>query len=275
MSFNASAIYDTNERAMGFQTGATYYGFYPALSLSFSERDRSLQFTDYKDTWTERTTYAGFHVPLNLSRGYYTTGLSVSAGVESISLHGAGLAPLTYGIAFRRSRQSSPRDLAPVWSQRFQVTYRHTPWRDFYTANFLSADGRLAMPGLARHHLIQLEGGYERQDGNYYFSSQVLFPRGYTAIIGPNLTKLSSSYAVPLLYPDLALGQFAYVKRIAANVFYDYGKVANQQYRSTGLELLFDLGVLHFPESFKVGLRYAYLVDYRASRVQPFLAYNW
>jgi len=120
-----------------------------------------------------------------------------------------------------------------------------------------------------------LEGGHERQTGNYYFSSQMVFPRGYAAIVGPELTKLSSNYEMPLLYPDLALSQLALVKRVSSNVFYDYGQVADRRFRSTGLEVIFDLGVLHFPMGLRAGVRYARLLDYRASRVQPFVAYGW
>jgi len=274
-AFNASLLYNTDERAFGVQTGGTYSRFYTALDVSFTDRHRRLDFVDHEDNWNESTADAGFHVPLNLSRGYYFTGMSFGAGVESVRLMGHGLVPLAYGIGIRRARQMSARDLAPAWAQLLRLTYRQSPWHGFYTANYLSADGRFALPGLAPHHSLQLEGGYERQNGNYFFSSQVLFPRGYRAVTGRDLTKFSASYALPLFYPDWALGQLAYIKRVSGNVFYDYGKVANQLYRSTGLELLFDLGVLHFPDSLRAGVRYAWLLDFRSSRVQPFIAYYW
>jgi len=275
MDFDASLIYNTNERTTGFVTGLSYNGFYPALDLSAGDQNRSVQFVNGSQDWNERTVNAGFHIPLNLSRGYYNTGLDIGAGVESVSRQGGGLVPLSYGLTFSRVRQSSPRDLAPVWGQLIQFTYRQTPWANNYTANYLFADGRFALPGLARHHSIVVEGGYERQTGNYYFPSQMAFPRGYLAIAGPELTKLSSNYEMPLLYPDLALSQLVFVKRVSSNVFYDYGKVADRQFRSTGLELIFDLGVLHFPFDFRFGMRYACLLDYQSSRVQPFLAFGW
>jgi len=57
--------------------------------------------------------------------------------------------------------------------------------------------------------------------------------------------------------------------------FYDYGKVGSRLYRSTGIEAVLDLNVLHFPESLRGGVRYAYRLDYHSTRVQPFIAYNW
>jgi hypothetical protein len=101
----------------------SYNRFFPVLDLGFQDRDRSLQFSDHKETWTERTASAVFHVPLNLSRGYYVTGLSFAAAVESISLHGGGLTPLVYGFRFSRARQRAARDLAPMWAQTLRLTY--------------------------------------------------------------------------------------------------------------------------------------------------------
>jgi hypothetical protein len=183
--------------------------------------------------------------------------------------------PLSYNSRFLRFRQSSARDLAPTWGQLLRFTYRQAPWHDVYTANFLSSDGRFALPGLVRHHSLVLEGGYERQNGNYYFSSNIQFPRGYRAFTGSDLTKLSANYKFPFLYPDLSISQLVYIKRVSGNLFYDYGKVAQTQYRSTGAELLFDIGLLHFPGTLQGGIRYAWLLDYRSSRVQPFIQFGW
>jgi len=77
---------------------------------------------------------------------------------------------------------------------------------------------------------------------------------------------------MPLLYPDLAISQLAYIKRVAGNLFYDYGKVGNQLYRSTGVEAVFDLNFLHFPYNFRLGVRYAYRIDFGNARIQPFVA---
>jgi hypothetical protein len=35
------------------------------------------------------------------------------------------------------------------------------------------------------------------------------------------------------------------------------------------------MNLLHFPEALRVGVRYAYRLDYGNRRVQPFLAYSW
>jgi hypothetical protein len=272
--FNAALLYNTDEGTVGYRTGFSYNRFFPVLDFSFADQGRRLQYVNYADDFTERTAAFGFHIALNFSRGYYRTNLSIGAQVEHIGLEGGGLVPLTYALRFSHVRQASPRDLAPAWSQILRIGYSNTVETDNYTANHFAADGRFALPGLAPHQALILESGYERNDGNYYFQREVQFPRGYTYYTGPNLTKLSSTYAVPLLYPDWSIGQLLYIKRIAANAFYDYGKVGPTLYRSTGAELVFDVSVLHWP-GVRVGLREAYRLDYRNTRLNPFLEFGW
>jgi hypothetical protein len=271
---NASFLYNTSEHATGFETGVSYSRFFPILYSEFSDRNRKLQYADHTDHFTERTAAAGFFVPLNLSRGVYFTYLNFGAGVEDIRLQHGGLLPVTYGMGFAHIRQSAARDLAPAWSQIFRVTYSHQVLADPYTANHLAAAGRVALPGLVQHHALVLAGGYERNDGSYLFSRTVPFSRGYTAYTGRNLTTFSSTYSVPLLYPDLAIGQLLYIKRVAGNAFYDYGKEDSRLYRSTGAELVFDVNLFHWP-TFRVGVRESYRLDHHNWRLQPFLAFGW
>jgi hypothetical protein len=102
----------------------------------------------------------------------------------------------------------------------------------------------------------------------------VPFPRGYTAYTGRNLMTLSGTYSVPIWYPDLAIGQLLYIKRVAANAFYDYGKQDNRLFRSTGAEVVFDVNLFHWP-GFRVGVRDSYRLDYRNRKLQPFVAFGW
>jgi hypothetical protein len=272
--FNAALLYNTDESKFGYTTGFSYNRFFPVLDFSFTDRGRRLNYVGYTDDFTERTAAAGFHIPLDFSRGVYRTNVSVGAQVQHIGLEDGGLVPLTYALRFTHIRQSSPRDLAPPWSQRFLLSYSNTIEANGYTANHLAADGRFALPGLVKHQALVLEGGHERNDGSYTFSRQIQFPRGYTAYTVPNLTKLSSTYEVPLFYPDWSLGQFLYIKRVAVNGFYDYGKAADLLYRSTGAELVFDVNVFHWP-GVRVGVREAYRLDYHNARLNPFIAFGW
>jgi hypothetical protein len=274
LGVNASLLYNTTEHAAGFETGLTYSRFFPVLYADFSDRNRRLEYVNRTDHFTERSAAAGFNIPLNFSRGLYFTRLSIGAGIEDIRLQNGGLLPLNYRMVLAHIRQSAPRDLAPAWSQILRIVYNHQVLANPYTANHLATTGRFAFPGLLPHHALVLAGAYERNDGSYLFSRTVPFARGYTAYTGRNLTTLSGTYSVPLLYPDLAIGQLLYIKRVAGNAFYDYGKEDNRLYRSTGAELVFDVNLFHWP-GFRVGVRESYRIDYRNRRLQPFVAFGW
>jgi hypothetical protein len=270
----ASVFYNTDEGAPGFQTGFHYNRFFPVLDFGFADRGRRLTYTDHTDHFTERTETAGFHVPLNLSRGFYNSGVTVGTALENIGLHAGGLLPLNSGIGIWHIRQRAARDLAPKFAQILRFGYSQTLHSDRYTTNRLYADGRFALPGLFSHHALVLDAGYQRDIGNYYLGRAIAFPRGYTAITGPNLQRYSADYALPLFYPDWSLGQLIYIRRVSANAFYDYGRVGDRLYRSTGLEAIFDVNIFHWP-GFRVGLRDSYRIDYGNARINPFIAYSW
>ena len=64
------------------------------------------------------------------------------------------------------------------------------------------------------------------------------------------------------------------MKRVSSNLFYDYGKVGDLLYRSTGVEAVFDVNLLHFP-AVRAGVRYAYRPDFQNARIRPFVAFGW
>jgi hypothetical protein len=90
---------------------------------------------------------------------------------------------------------------------------------------------------------------------------------------------------MPLWYPDIPLGPFAFIQRIRANFFYDHGMMAinqmdaraipnntifpniqgffpesNEVYRSAGAEIIFDFRFMRLV-NLSLGARYSYLLD--------------
>jgi hypothetical protein len=123
LASNASFIYNTTEQAPGFNAGFTYSRFFPVLYLNVTDQNRKLQYVDHTDRFTERTAAAGFAIPLNFSRGIYSTRLDFGAGLEEIQLQGGSVLPLNYYMGFVHIRQAAPRDLAPAWSQILRLSY--------------------------------------------------------------------------------------------------------------------------------------------------------
>ena len=276
LNTTAAFTYDLNEQTTGLDLSGTFNALYPMIDFGFSRKNREARYPGFTEKWTERTARTGFHIPLNFSRGVYSTWLVFGSAVERRNLSGGGLTPLNYWLWFGRFRYSAPRDVAPAWGESFLVSYQHTPWGNDYRGNLTTATGTLYLPSPIRHHGIRLEAGNERRNGgNYYFSSQMNFARGYDSVAGNNLWKGSANYSLPLAYPDLAAWQVAYVKRVTGNFFYDYARAGNRLYRSAGAEALFDFHAFSAREPLRVGLRYAWRVEDHGSRVEPFIAFQW
>ncbi len=99
----------------------------------------------------------------------------------------------------------------------------------------------------------------------YKFGDIVTYPRGVSGKQNQSLMSIRGTYAFPIAYPDWSIGPVIYMKRIRANLFYDYafGWDNNnlQTYNSFGADLLTELHVLRFLAPFELGVRYAYLPD--------------
>jgi hypothetical protein len=276
LASSAALRYDMNEGTMGYGVGGSFQAFYPILDLGFNRQNREVRYTGYTSKWTESTSSAGFRIPLNLSRGIYTTSMAFGSSIESRRLGSGGLTPLNYWIWLGRFRYSAARDAGPAWGQNLYFGYRHTPWGGAYHGELLTATATLFVPSPVRHHSIRLEAGNERRhDGNYYFSSQMLFSRGYDTVASNTLWKASANYTMPLLYPDLALKQIAYLKKVSGNLFFDYSLAGQRLYRSAGVEALFEVHAFSMGQAIRAGVRYAYRIDYHNSRVGPFVELSW
>jgi hypothetical protein len=90
--------------------------------------------------------------------------------------------------------------------------------------------------------------------------------RGYDAIDYPRMWRTSFNYHMPLLYPDLGIGNIVYFLRVRSNFFYDdmhlkslrTGKIINL--RSAGTEVYFDTKWWN-QQNVTFGLRYSRLLD--------------
>jgi len=134
-----------------------------------------------------------------------------------------------------------------------------------YNGDLLSVRTFLFFPGIFKHHHFYFEGAFEKQHPeNYIFQSRILFPRGYEYVFERNIMKGSANYTLPIAYPDVSLLHTLYFKRLAVNLFYDYGMIYNtdsKYFRSSGLELKSETFFFHIPVPLILGVRGSYLFD--------------
>ncbi len=302
-SLSSGVEYNSNENAFSVLGDFSLSAWYPIFSVGgrwgkrlgvyeIEEEDDTKYDSDIKevtDKWTEKSLHASVEVPLNLSRGPWSSSanLSVTAELTDITdeddpnhpdssalleekLNGR-FAPLSYQLALSRSRHKAKRDLAPAWSQSLQLTYRHTPFPGDYDVTLLSGRLGLTFPGLWAHHSLRLKGTYEWQDDAnlYRFASEQIFVRGHDYHFHRHFYQGSANYALPLFYPDWNLGALVYLQRVKSNFFYDFGlgKDGSQRttYQTAGAELTFDF---HLLIQLDMGARYSYRFDERNSRFE-------
>ena len=101
-------------------------------------------------------------------------------------------------------------------------------------------------------------------------------PRGHSYPTDETFVSVSANYALPLWYPDIALGPVLNVQRVKANLFFDYGQgtgntyyykpnspnvyvsQTDETYQSIGIETTFDFNVMRFLPKFELGFRSTY-----------------
>lgn len=314
-SVAAGVRYNTDERAFGFGVDASYAGWWPVIDASLFRDQRQSTFL-FRDSatgpikqatyrWSEVSATLGARLPLNLTTGLYQHYLQVGglltarrttdqpvnfriATGERLLTRGTFL-PVTWFVASSGGYQTY-RDLQPVWGHSFLALWQHTPLtRSVNSGSLFAARGTLYAPGFLRHHGFAFEGGYERQwAGNYFFGSQMIFPRGYSAVSFDRFQKLGVTYAFPLDYPDLHLLGSVQLQRVRGAFFHDYGvgdvlpSVAfpattptRFTYTSSGVELMADTHLWQFPAPIGVGFRTAYLHESKVLRTSLLLQVNF
>jgi hypothetical protein len=177
-------------------------------------------------------------------------------------------------LVFNRTRatlyvyhKQSPRDFLPPKGIYLNAEAFNTVGNSNLNGSQFSGYLHAYLPGFDRHHSLN---GYMAFQGtlftnnfltNYIFENRVPVPRGQSVFRSQNFFSASVNYALPLLYPDLALGPLLNIQRVRANLFFDYGfgnspiNRINQSYSTVGIEYTFDVNVMRFLPQLDLGFR--------------------
>lgn len=229
-------------------------------------------------------TYFDLHlkmyVPLYFDRGKYITYIVPQLDYERNSAHYYSNNTEHYGLNYfhgilyaTRFLRMSRRDLYPRLGGYVYAYYTNTPWDEGLLGSQFAVQGGIYLPGIGPHHHLLLKGAWQKQyPGTYYLSlNRIDFPRGYPASISAEIKTFSADYALPLVYPDWSTEPIIYIKRIRADLFYDWSHGTDVYqgndvwytgtYQSAGVELMVDFhaGRILFP--FSAGVRVGYLFN--------------
>ncbi|OHD66164.1 MAG: hypothetical protein A2176_07945 [Spirochaetes bacterium RBG_13_51_14] len=294
----AGYIYNWNERTHAGMAEISYAGWYPVIDAACfyggrsSTYDASYYHGLIEDTqtysWRELRPSLGVRFPFNLTRTRFSTRLTVGVrgsytmvdGMDLVSRywtpernHNGQFIPISYFASLYNGYRWFA-DINPVWGQTLDIVYRHMPFRGPYQGSLLSITGTLYFPGILKHQSFFIQGGYERQTPHdYRFASQMLFARGYKYEFSRTLVKSGVNYTFPIYDPDWNLVHVLHFKRIFANLFGDYAVGLGDSryyYRSTGMELNFELHFFTIEVPVILGVRGYYRFDQHDQYVRPY-----
>lgn len=270
-------------------------------------RDTTITFGLNRQEWQEDRFTAGIELPVNFSGGNNFNSLRLNVNYHYIrvgfdkediralqvdTLNGGNAAsfarenlnfePLqkqsmqAFGIRLRTNmqQQRAVQHIKPRFWFYLDLWYRSTFNTEVNAGNVFLGLFNLYLPGLAKNHSFYVTSALqnERFRNAYKFSNFFPYSRGYGSWFEDNAFKYGLNYTFPLWYPDLPIASLLFIKRIKANLFYDFTGLnsnlidafsrspSTRFMRSTGVELTFDVRAVRLLE-IDLGVRYSYLLD--------------
>ncbi len=274
-----SFTYNRAEKYKEVSFNTTYGAWFPFLSAGVNYFiDRSTLFHQQLVHFNQFEPFAGFNIPLNLSKGRAFTYLNF--GSQYVYSYGTFAGKYkdtlssTYGyisnfLSFSNEIQKASQQIFPSFAQNISLSYK-TAVQNVSGSQFM-ANGNFYFPGLAKTHSLALNGAMLCKDrmSQISFSSGFPFSRGYQSVNFYQMYKWGVNYHLPIAFPDKGFGNIVYLLRVRTNLFYDDTEVKDfytnntpysATFRSTGTEITFDTKWWN-EVSVSFGIRYSRLLD--------------
>ncbi len=314
-NFRVAYVYDIDDEEGTVSARWSYQGFYPILDIEASYGNRSTNevFRDTTGTiqqakleWNEMGYKAGFRIPLNLTKNRFSTRFSIGnyVGVTRVmdyennfNQNGRNLVLPAYDLVgegsllenefefqFTSLMKVAQRDINPKFGGYLTFERFGTPYGGDFDGGLTAVRAGIYLPGAFKHHSILLQGGFQTRkitfgSTDYWFPNRIEFPRGFGASAFENYTFGAINYALPVLYPEIALGPLLYIQRVKMNFFFDGAQGRSEainfdilpgfavggdrtiNYYSLGVETTFDFNAMRFFVPFDLGFRVLYKND--------------
>lgn len=271
----------------------TYKGWFPVfdLALDYGEKAFDMSWTKNEEgkevtqlQYTHRNQLEAdvrVYLPFNLTRNHYTRGIQPSLTYyytnnkyqQFESRKFRNFQYILPELRFYNYRQLAQRDILPRWGYQVRLQYLHSPFNTENYGDLYAARLTTYWPGIIRNHGLMLRLGYQYQtlDGKSLYLPKRLLDetRGYNYLYQTRQQwALKTDYAFSIFSPDLSLGQFVYIRRLRANLFYDLtrnqarkaGGWATQS--SYGTDLIFDWNLLRMTFPLTTGVRLIQPINY-------------
>ena len=273
--------YNINEKGVFYSGEINFHQLYPVISLIAEQSQRQADFLDKKgnlidQNFNQASFGVGLSVPLNWVCGNYYASLKpliaaqyhLVGNVEmdnNTTLPDATFSSLNTGVTASYKRRTATQNLYSKWGIDHSTSL-FSSLNSGEVGKFITSS-TVYLPGLASNHSLRFTGAFQKELLSNPFQTQdnFFYARGFDTPINDEYLKYAIDYSLPLLYPDKGFWGTAYLKRISANLFFDYGQSNFSQakmtttFKSTGLELLFDLQLINLVP-LQLGARGTYLI---------------
>lgn len=277
-----------NYKSLFGSVDINYKKYFPIFNLNYTVGQYGISFdkdNDYDslENWNSNSLKFGITIPLNLSDGIYKRNfefnLNTSATLlsnfqgnyyDSLDLYYTKFLTFNTYAIFSNRKYLNYRDIQTNFGQTFQIGASYTPYvQNLYGFRYY-AQGVFFLPGFFNHHGVKLSVNYENKtsyrNNVYYFPSVITYPRGYEEAYSEKIFKTTFDYVFPICYPDINIPYILFIKRIRANLFYDYAIIDQgstyKTLETTGAEIVFDFNIFRFNLlTFDAGIRANYLLN--------------
>jgi hypothetical protein len=274
--------YNVTDKSNRYFVDYSYKGFFPVLNVNISKTYYQGNLPDNNNIlhfvkWSDLSIFSSIILPLNFDCGKWYRRIQLQVAYEyrditpspenDVQLTSPKIHGFYYGFYFSNMLTTAYRDLISRWGQTLNIIYRHTPFKPGQMGELASVETRLYFPGIFKNHGLGFYGAYQQKEkGDYSYSDIIRYPYGYESVKNDKMYSAHFNYRFPLLYPDLNIFEYLYIKRIKLNLFYQYSAYKNNgmqfDLQATGADLSADMHIFRFVFPVDIGIRYSRRITY-------------
>lgn len=150
-----------------------------------------------------------------------------------------------YIVEWSRMSARSIRDMYSPWGQTLHMNYKHA-WNKL-SIQYYAAQCNLYFPGLWRHHSLRTGVSYQYKNTSLPLWDDPTIKLHHLSFSKNHQLDICLDYWFPIAYPDWEPVRYVLIKRLGANLVYDYAYdiQGKQPYHAIGVDCTIDVSWLH------------------------------
>ena len=288
--------FNLNEKSSSWSSELQWAKYYPILALKTTRQNRISYVPVYfeteendeitpnletrNQTWTENNLGFSLKLPFNLTVGNFYNFVELNQSILQNWINydaketgeSGSFTSYELNLQMQFTLRQAYQHLYPRLGFLLQSNYQKSISAHLNASHAFLVNSRLYLPGLIKNHSFFTEIGHHSEPftAQYKFLDNFRYPRGYGKLIHDQIHRISLNYAFPICYPDLALGPLLFIKRVKANIFYDYARAI---FNNTDIEAFTALtsvtfnGIVPYSEDIYKSIGFELNIDIRTLRL--------